>query len=272
MRTAVWSNKMKLGFIGAGNMAYAMMKSIIDKNVLSSSNIIVSDISDDLLENRKNELNVNITKDNQEIINFADVVILAIKPQVIGLVLEGIKEHVNNQIIVSIAAGIKIEHMKKILGDKKIVRVMPNTPCLVGEMAAGYSYINLNEEELDLIKNILDANGVANQLDESLLDAVTGLSGSGPAFVARFIEAFIEAGVENGLSKDIAYKLSLQTFLGTAKLLLEKDLSPEQLVEMVSSPNGTTVAGREVLESSNYKEIVKKTITNAVERSKELGK
>jgi pyrroline-5-carboxylate reductase len=264
---------MKIGFIGSGNMAKALMKGILDKSVCSKDDLISSDIFPEALEKIKNEFGIKVTDDNKEVVKNSDVIFLAVKPQVMDKVLENVKDDVDDQIFVSIAAGVQIKQIENVLSDKKIVRVMPNTPCLVGEMAAGYSVNSqLNSEDKEKVKMILESSGLAFEMEESKLDAVTGLSGSGPAFVARLIESFTEAGVKNGLEKDVAYALSLKTFLGTAKLLEEMKLEPEELIKMVSSPNGTTVAGREVLESSNYKEIIEKTITKAKERSEELGK
>jgi len=202
------------------------------------------------------------------------VIFIAVKPQDMENVLEGIKDSVKqDKIIVSIAAGIKISTIEAKLGDRKIVRVMPNTPCLVGEMAAGFTpNKNLREEEITTIEIILNAAGEAIMLKEEMLDAVTGLSGSGPAFVAKLIEAFKEAGKENGLDEETSYSLTLKTFEGTAKLLAKKNMQPSELIKMVSSPKGTTVAGREILDKSDIKEVIKKTIKKATERSKELAK
>tara|TARA_Y100000310_G_scaffold342230_2_gene444431 strand:+ start:18 stop:812 length:795 start_codon:yes stop_codon:yes gene_type:complete len=264
---------MKIGFIGSGNMAKALMKGILDKSVCSKDDLVSSDIFPEVLEKIKNELGISVTENNNEVVKNSELIFLAVKPQVMDKVLEGVKEDIGEKIIVSIAAGVQIKQMENVLGDKKIVRVMPNTPCLVGEMAAGYSVNSqLSPEDKEKVKKVLESSGVAFEMEESKLDAVTGLSGSGPAFVARLIESFTEAGVKNGLEKDVAYALSLKTFLGTAKLLEEMKLEPAKLVEMVSSPNGTTVAGREVLESSDYKEVIEKTISRAKERSEELGK
>jgi pyrroline-5-carboxylate reductase len=155
----------------------------------------------------------------------------------------------------------------------RVVRVMPNTPCLVGAMAAGYAFgSGIRPEDMGLVKRLLGAAGYATEVEESLLDCVTGLSGSGPAFVARLIEAFIEAGERLGLEPEAARNLSLQTFFGTAKLLADTGMEPGKLVEMVSSPKGTTVAGRQILEASDYAEVITDTIRAATERSKELGR
>jgi pyrroline-5-carboxylate reductase len=256
----------KIGFIGAGNMAFALAKAIKQAKL---GKIIVSDINNNKLKSIKNKLKVNITTNNQEVINKSDIIFLAVKPQVIDNILNEIKG--TNKLIISIAAGIKLKKLESKV--KKAVRVMPNTPCLVGEMAAGFAVgKNITDKEIIIVEEILNSAGKAFLLKESLLDAVTGLSGSGPAFVARLIEGLIQGGIKSGLNRDIATELTLQTVKGTATLLQEYGLSPEELIKMVSSPNGTTVAGRKVLEKSDVKEILTKTIKAATKRSKELGK
>jgi pyrroline-5-carboxylate reductase len=259
-----------IGFIGAGNMAFALAKAV--KKAKLAKSIIASDISDERLDFVKKELQIKTTKDNIKVVLSSDIIFLAVKPQVIDIILDEIKEKVKSQLIISIAAGVKIKKLESKLNGK-VVRVMPNTPCLVGEMAAGFAVgKKVTNREIKIVEELLNSAGKAFFLNEELLDAVTGLSGSGPAFVARLIESFIEGGIKCGLNKDIASELTLQTFLGTAKLILESGLAPDELVRMVSSPGGTTVAGREVLEKSNLKDIIIKTVKKATDRSKELGK
>ena len=259
----------KIGFIGAGNMAFALAKAIKAKKL--SNSIIASDVSQDRLDYVKKELKIKKTLSNREVEEASDIIFLAVKPQVIDKVLEDIAH--TEKLIISIAAGIKLSKLEAKLKKARVIRVMPNTPCLVGEMAAGFAAgKKARDQDIKVVKEILSAAGKAYFLKEELLDAVTGLSGSGPAFVARLIESFEEAGKKLGLGKDISRELSVQTFLGTAKLLSETAMSPEELVNMVSSPNGTTVAGREILESSDVREVMIKTISRAAERSKELGK
>lgn len=253
-------------------MAFALAKAILNNKITTNKNIIASDINKERLDFVKSELKINTTKDNKEVIKKSEIVFLAIKPQVMDAVLDEIKNIVKDQLIISIAAGIKLNKLESKLKNKKIVRVMPNTPCLVGEMAAGFAVgKKVNDKYILLVEKILNSAGKAFYLKEDLLDAVTGLSGSGPAFVARLIEAFVEAGQKQGLNKDIATELALQTFKGTAKLLQESGMTPEELVKLVSSPGGTTVAGREILEKSDYKDVIMKTIEKATKRSKELG-
>jgi pyrroline-5-carboxylate reductase len=259
----------KIGFIGAGNMAFALAKAI-KKGKLAKS-IIVSDIRAERLDFIKKELKIDVTKDNKEVVKRADIIFLAVKPQVIDKILEEIKD--TDKLVISIAAGVRLKKLEGKLKKARVVRVMPNTPCLVGEMAAGFAVgKEVKDKEVKVVEEILSSAGKAFYLKEGLLDAVTGLSGSGPAFVARLMEGLIEGGVKSGLNKDIATELALQTCLGTAKLLIESGLTTEELIKMVSSPGGTTVAGREILENSDVKDVLSKTVKRASERSKELGK
>jgi len=261
--------KYKIGFIGAGNMAFALAKAIKKANLVKS--LIASDVNDEKLEYVKKELEINVTKNNQEVVDKSDIIVLAVKPQVIDKVLDEI--NVNDKLVISIAAGVKLSKLESKLKNARVVRVMPNTPCLVGEMAAGFAVgKRCKDNDIKIVEEILNSAGRAFYLKENMLDGVTGLSGSGPAFVARLIEAMVEGGIKSGLSKDVATELTLQTFLGTAKLLQESGMSTEELVKIVSSPNGTTVAGMEVLEKSDVKDVLIKTVKKATERSKELSK
>jgi len=261
----------KIGFIGAGNMAFALAKAI--KKAKLAKSIIVSDVNKERLDFVKKELKINITTNNKVVVNRSDVVFLAVKPQVIDNVSEDIKDNVNGKLVISIAAGVRLKKLESKLKNAKVVRVMPNTPCLVGEMAAGFAVgKKVKDNDIKIVEEILNSAGKAFYLKDEMLDAVTGLSGSGPAFVARLIEGLIEGGVKSGLSKDVSTELTLQTCLGTAKLLIESGMTPDELVKMVSSPGGTTVAGREVLEKSDVKDVLIKTVKRATERSKELGK
>ena len=184
----------------------------------------------------------------------------------IGKQLTGLK-------VVSIAAGVKLKHLENKLKNKRIIRVMPNINCIAGEMAAGFSAGKYaTKEDIKNVSGILNSAGIAFFMKEDLLDAVTGISGSGPAFFAYFIDAFVKAGVKNGLPRETAFKLACQTALGTGRLLMEKNLSPDKLIAMVASKKGTTVAGLDVLKKHKAKNILIKTIDAAVKRSKELGR
>ncbi len=258
---------MKLGFIGSGNMGQALMRAIATD---ASFEILACDTLKDNLDKIKDI--AKALDSNVELAKKSDIVFLCVKPQDISAVLDEINAFAQDKLIVSIAAGISLHLLEQRSPKSKFIRVMPNLPCLVGEMAAGYAAgKNCTSTDKKLVHELLNKAGVAFELEESQLDTVTGLSGSGPAFVAYLIEGFTQAGIEQGLSKEVASQLSLQTFLGTARLLKEKNLDASELIAMVSSPHGTTVAGREVLENSDIKEVIKKSVQKAAQRSKELG-
>lgn len=262
------AKKIRIGFIGAGKMAEALIIAIIRAKL--NYKIIASDKNEERLDYIKKETGIKVSLDNSEIIG-SDIIIIAVKPQVVDGVLEELKDC--DKLVVSIAAGITLKRLESKLANARVIRVMPNTPCLVGEMAAGYSLGNkVTQEDAKVIERILNSAGIAYKLDERLLDAVTALSGSGPAFIAYIIDIMIEAAVKEGLTKEVATSLALQTCKGSAMLMLEKKLLPTQLIEMVSSPNGTTVRGLEAMKDPKLKEIIGSTIAAAAKRSRELGK
>ena len=250
-------------------MAFALLKAFKKANLVKS--LIASDVNKERRDFVRKEAKIMVTSDNKEVAAKSDIIFLSVKPQVINDVLFEIRDI--NKLVISIAAGVKLRRLEEKLKKARVVRVMPNTPCLVGEMAAGFAVgKKVKDNDVKIVEELLNSAGKAFYLKENMLDAVTGLSGSGPAFVARLIEAFIEGGVKEGLSKDVASELAIQTFLGTAKLLSESGMTPDELVNIVSSPGGTTVAGREILEKSDVKEVIKRTIERAANRSRELGK
>ncbi len=215
--------------------------------------------------------NVEPVSDPADFADRCDVLFLSVKPQMMKDAIAPLSGF--SGLAISIAAGLKITFYEELMPDARIIRVMPNTPCLVGEMAAGYAAgRSVTDKDMAVAERLLKAAGTAVVVDESRIDAVTGVSGSGPAYFARIVEAFIEAGIKGGLSSELSRELALQTMRGTAALLQQKNMSPEELVKMVSSPNGTTVAGREVLEASDYREVIGRTVARTIERSRELGK
>ncbi|MCH8004035.1 MAG: pyrroline-5-carboxylate reductase [Nanoarchaeota archaeon] len=261
---------LKIGFIGTGNMATALIRAIkTDKKYV----IIASNKSNSKINKAKKELKIKTTN-NKDLVKKSNIIFLCVKPKDMSEVLREIKSSVRNKIIVSIAAGIKISSIEKIIGkNRKIVRVMPNINCVVGEMAAAYSVNkNIKRNDKNIINKILNKAGIALEIDENRMDAVTALSGSGPAFVAYLINNFTNSSIKYGLSKDVAYKLAIQTFFGTSKLLKETKIKPEELIKMVSSKKGTTVAGLEQFKKLKINQIIEKTIKASYKRSKELGK
>jgi len=261
-----------ISFIGTGKMAAALISSIYKKKL--SKYVIASDRKEENLAKIKSKFkNIKTTTDNKEAVRNSDIVFICVKPQDIDIVLNEIKGEIKNQLIVSIAAGIKINHIESILGKKRIIRVMPNINCLVGEMAAGFSAGKYaTKEDVKEVEKLLNSAGISFLIKEVLIDALSSISGAGPAFFAYFIEAMAKAGIKNGLQKEMAYKLAAKTALGTGKLLIEKNLSPDELIKMVASKKGVTLAGLKVLNKSKTNKIIEKTIQAAIKRSKELGK
>jgi len=260
----------KIGFIGAGNMAYALAEAIIEKE--SGIQVNVFDIRPERMDLFAGDFaRVNLKKGNRDLAVDSEVIFIAVKPQEIDMVLKEIGE--TEVVVISIAAGITIKRLESSLPHARVFRVMPNTPCLVGEMAAAFAVGSRSTaRDVELAEKLLSYAGYVVKVKEEQLDAVTGLSGSGPAFIAYLAEAFISAGTGLGLSEKTARELTLKTIRGTSLLLEKSRMSPRELINMVSSPRGTTVAGREILESSDCSEIIRKTVAAAAARSKELGR
>lgn len=264
---------MKIGFIGAGNMASAMISGIIKSNLVSSKDIIASAKSEETLDRISKEFNINVSKDSREVAKISDIIIVAVKPNIYDLVLNQINDLIDDsKIIVTIAAGKSIKSIENIIGsDKKIVMTMPNTPALVNEgMSAICPNKNINEEDLKKVINIFDSFGKSEIVEEYLIDAVIGASGSSPAYVFMFIEAMADACVINGMPRDKAYKFCAQGVLGAAKMVLETNIHPGQLKDMVCSPGGTTIEAVRVLEEEGMRASVIKAIGACVDKSKKM--
>ncbi len=264
-----------IGFIGSGNMANAMVGGIINANLVPSINVVCSDHSMAKLENMHKRYGITIATNNSEVASKSDILILSVKPQFYPEVINEIKDQVKeNTIVVSIAAGQKIESIKNLFGKEiKIVRAMPNTPALVAEgMAALSPCPMVLPEELDLICNIFNSFGKCEVVSEKLMDVVTGLSGSSPAFIFMIIEAMADGAVLEGMPRDKAYKFAAQTVLGSAKMVLETGKHPAELKDMVCSPGGTTIEGVSVLEENGLRASMINAVRTATKKSKDLSK
>jgi pyrroline-5-carboxylate reductase len=263
-----------IGFIGGGNMAEALIKGIVQSSKFKiPSDILVSEPREERRKYLEESYRVRTTNSNREVTSSCNIIILAIKPQNMDAVLDEIADLITDEkTVVSIAAGITFSYLQSKLNTKKLIRVMPNTPSIVQE---GMSVISLcecfSDKDIATVRGIFMSVGKVLTLPEKYMNAITALSGSGPAFIALFIEAMIDAGVKMGLSRDNAMELSIQTLIGTAKLL-ETGMPPEKLREMVTSPGGTTAEGLKVFESNGLREIVMDAIEAATRRAEELGK
>lgn len=265
----------KVGFIGSGNMGEALIKGLIEASVVPADAIYASDVRADRLKELDRLYGIQVVPDNAAVVRHADVVILAVKPQILAQVLAEIAPAVTKRtLLISIAAGVSTERLREGLGkDARLIRVMPNTPALVLEGVTAIAKAQgLEPEDLDIAGEIFSAVGRVVMLDESLMDAVTGLSGSGPAYVALVIESLADGGVKMGLDRITAMTLAMQTVLGAAKLLQETGLHPGALKDMVSSPGGTSIAGIAALEEGGIRNTFIKAVERATARSKELGR
>ncbi|MDO9048020.1 MAG: pyrroline-5-carboxylate reductase [Methylobacter sp.] len=266
----------KIGFIGGGNMASSLISGLIASGH-APEQIWVSDINPDTLTALKKQLNVNTSANNDDIINAVDVVVLAVKPQTLSTVAQSISTQIQQKksLVVSIAAGINQNSLSRWLGaDIAIVRCMPNTPALVLTGATAlHANDKVTDEQRDLAENILRSVGIALWVnDEAELDAVTAVSGSGPAYYFLLMEAMEKAALELGLSQETARLLVQQTALGAAKIALESAESPEQLRKRVTSPGGTTQRAIETFEQGGFTELVSKALHAARDRSIEMSK
>ncbi len=269
----------KIGFVGAGNLAEALIKGILKGGLVPPGNVFASDVRGERLEDLAKTYGIFTTNQNREVVEKSDLVILAVKPQTMQGVLGALAPAVDeSKLVISVAAGVPISTMVSLLdpaGNKglKIIRVMPNTPALVQEGAAALAKSpSASESDLDTALKLFNAVGKTVVVEESLMDAVTGLSGSGPAYICLVLESLADAGVKMGLPRDISFKLSLQTILGTVRLIEETGKPPSELREMVTSPGGTTIHGLHALEKGKLKDTIINAVEAATQRAKELGK
>lgn len=262
----------RIAFIGAGNMGGALIKGFLQKREVEPENLIVYDKDAEKSQALAEETGVHLAEKLEELVEGVDVLFLAVKPQDLDDVLDEIAPIVDGVLIVSIAAGVSTRHIEGKTGGKRVIRVMPNTPALVYEMAAGYCLgENATGEDESLVSDLLSSIGIAHRVGENLMDAVTGLSGSGPAYIYLIVKALRDAGIEQGLPEEVASDLAAQTVKGASEMILSKTGEPDALIEAVKSPGGTTIEAMKVLEQSDIYETIKKAVAAATERSKELS-
>lgn len=266
--------KLTIGFLGAGKMAAALAKGFIRAEIVLPKELMASDPLDATRKNFAAELGSKTTVSNVEVAEFANVLILATKPDQVSAALSEIRgAFTEKHLLISIAAGVTLGKLESVLpAGARIIRVMPNTPALVGAGASAFALgKSATTADGEIAKKLLSAVGVAFPVKESLLDAVTGLSGSGPAYVYQFIEALSDGGVAAGLPRDAATKLAAQTVLGAAKMVLETGQHPGALKDQVTSPGGTTIEGLHELEKGKLRATVMNAVRAATDKSKKLG-
>jgi pyrroline-5-carboxylate reductase len=266
--------RLTLGFIGAGKMASALVKGFLKAGLVREDQVIASDVSEAARLAFAGGTAVKTTSSNVEVARFAQVLILAVKPDQIGAALAELSDAIEpRHLLVSIAAGVTLAKLSSFLASgQRVIRVMPNTPALVGCSATAFALgESATSEDGDLAHRLFSAVGLAVCVKEHLLDAVTGLSGSGPAYVYMMIEALSDGGVAAGLSRDIATRLAAQTVLGSARMVLDTGLHPGSLKDMVASPGGTTIEGICELEKGGFRGTVMSAVRAAAEKARKLG-
>jgi len=265
----------KIGVIGAGKIGSAIARGVIGAGLAAKENVMASDVSEALRQAAGDELGIKVSADNATLCDFADIVILAVKPQIVDSVAREIAKKLGaKKLLVSVAAGVPLARIEAGLAQgARVVRVMPNIACVVGAGAAGYAGgAHATAADLEKVGAILNSFGVGMAVEEKYLDAVTGLSGSGPAYVYLFMEALADGGVQVGLARDVALKLAMQTVYGAAKMALEANKHLGELKDEVTSPGGTTIAGLYAMEQKGFHGTVMEAVVSATKRSQELGK
>jgi pyrroline-5-carboxylate reductase len=263
---------MKIGFIGVGNMGLALIKGILKSDFIDAEDLILYDPVKEKTAGLEKEFGVIVAKSNADLTEKSDIVILAVKPNIYDAILEEIKAKVTaKKIIITIAPGITISHVKDILKTGKIVRTIPNTPALIGEGITAISYSQeIEQEDKEVVTKIFKACGEIVEVEEKLIDAAMAVSSCSPAFVYMFIEALADGGVLLGLPRDIAYKLASKAVAGAGNMVLKTSFHPGQLKDMVTSPGGTTIEGIRILEKNAMRSAVIEAVSAAYQKTKGL--
>ena len=267
---------MKIGFIGAGQMATALARGFVASQKKDDGPAIsfFDPSPEACAQFSKSISTATLLADAPEVVTTADIVFLAVKPQILPAVLDSIATVVTTDVLlVSIAAGVRLDVICGRTRSDRVIRVMPNTPCLISKAATAFSPARgATATDCAAVQNLLDSVGIAYQLSENCLDAVTGLSGSGPAYIYTVVQALCAGGVAMGLSEDVALQLAAQTAKGAAEMILQTGLPPQQLIDQVTSPGGTTLAGLKVMHDEDISATLIRTVRAATNRSIELGK
>jgi pyrroline-5-carboxylate reductase len=268
------SSEIRIGFFGAGKMASALASGFVRAGLTTGPSIMASDPVALARSSFAEATGAKTTASNLDVVAFAKTLILAVKPDQIESLLTEVGEQINGEhLLISIAAGVPLSKLEaRLPAAARVIRVMPNTPALVGASASAFALGNAaSADDAQTASNLLSAVGLAFQVKETLLDAVTGLSGSGPAYIYILIEALSDGGVACGLPREISTKLAAQTVLGSAKMVLETGLHPGALKDMVTSPGGTTIEGVHELEKGGLRAAMMAAVRSATEKAKRIG-
>lgn len=261
-----------LGFIGAGNMATAILDGVVKNCIFMPSDIIISNPHEDKLKHAMN-LGVSVTTNNRDVVNAADIIVLAVKPQMFHDVMSGICDISANKCFVSIAAGISSRWISEQLPGNHVIRVMPNTPLQVGVGATSIAVSpGVPDDLFQIVCNVFSAAGEIAVVSEDLIDAMIPVNGSSPAFFFRMADVMVRWAQEQGIDSDVALKMAACTMKGAAEMLLRAGKSAEELTRQVCSPGGTTLAALSIFDEQNFDDLLKSAMTKCLQRSKELGK
>ncbi|MBI4399489.1 pyrroline-5-carboxylate reductase [Candidatus Micrarchaeota archaeon] len=263
---------MKVAIIGAGRMGEALATGLVASRTVNAKKIVLSDPDKQKLKNLKRRLGIAIANSNKEACRKGNLIILAVKPSYVASVAEEIRRNVTKRIVVSIAAGVRLKRVESILKKSKVIRVMPNTPCLVCEGTVAYSLgKKVNKKDENTFLGIFSGVGKCVRVSERQLNSITGLTGSGPAYIYLIANALIEGGKKQGLNEKLSRKLVTQLMIGASKMLGTCKETPEELIAMVTSPKGTTIEGLKILQRRKVKDALVSAVAAATKRAKELA-
>lgn len=267
-------NELKVGFIGCGKMASAIIKGVLASKFLPENNVTASEVNEDFAKNKQKELGINVITDNVELAKNSDIIFLATKPNAVKEVLAGIKSELSkDKLIVSIAAGVSTNTIESVVGNIPVIRVMPNAGAMILEGMSGIAKGSFaGDSDIEFVKEFLSNIGKCIVIDESQIDIVTAISGSGPAFFYLVINEMAKAGQKLGMDFDKAMLLAAQTAIGSAKIMLTSDLTPEELIENISTKGGCTAVGVDYMMSEKAGEMLQETIKKTTEKAHALGK
>lgn len=262
----------KIGVIGYGNIGEAIISGMLKSSLIKADDVLVSSRNEKKIKKAIHELGIGVTRSNLKVVEFSDILIIAVKPIQMAHVLEEIKDHIKaDQVLVSVVSSVQIEDIEKIIGPKKVVRSMLNTPVMVNE---GMSALAIGEQvtfkEESYIVELFKSFGAVEIVDEKYMDVITAVSGTSPAYVFMLIEAMADGGVLMGLPRRKAYIMSAQSVMGAAKMVLESEQHPGELKDMVCSPGGSTIDGVYTLEINNFRGTIMKTIKDATNKAIEI--
>lgn len=264
-------NKYKLGILGLGNMGQSILSGIINSSLYNKEDILLYDINNEIIEKFTNTGYI-FTSAEKELIENVEILILAIKPQILH-VLKKYTYDINNLVVVSIIAGKTISDLKDIFNEQIFIRVMPNTPALINYGASAISRPkNVDDETFNKVLNIFKSIGTIEEIDDSLMNEIIPVNGSMPAYIYYFIKSFIDSAVENGIEYEVAKHLATSTIIGSCKMIIESNKTIDELIKDVCSPKGATLEGLKVFEENNLDEIIKKASKACIDRAYELSK